>query len=79
MPYLGHLFSPPATPQAKHDGRTDRSSKYDDQLATSRDQQEFLRKDVTLVVMIYATQKDVDTQRGVGGAFVTSVVDWWKW
>ena len=21
MPYLGHLFSPPATPQAKHDGR----------------------------------------------------------
>jgi hypothetical protein len=27
MPYLGHLFSPPATPQAKHDGRIDQSSR----------------------------------------------------
>jgi hypothetical protein len=79
MPYLGHLFSPPATPQAKHDGRIDRSSKYNDQLATSKDQQELLRRDVSLVVMIYATQKDVGTHRGVGGGFIASVVDWWKW
>jgi hypothetical protein len=26
MPYLGHFFSPLATPQAKRDGRIDRSS-----------------------------------------------------
>jgi hypothetical protein len=28
MPYLGHLLSPPATPQAKHDGKIDKSSTY---------------------------------------------------
>jgi hypothetical protein len=72
MPYLGHLFSPPETPQAKHDGRIDQSSKYG-RSASYTSKGHYSRR-----YGLRYTKTIVDTQGRVGEGFFVFVVDWWK-
>jgi hypothetical protein len=72
MPYLGPLFSPLATPQAKHDGRIDQNSKYGRSANYTSKAHHSCRYGPRY------TKTIVDTQGGVGEGFFVFVVDWWK-